>query len=208
VIPCQPQTPGPRIDGRGRAGRLFQDLTFDGVSQRSQEPAGVDLSFDEVVLRPFPDAYGLLFVASAFRGLAKDVLRAAALDTFGITETIKIAPDIFIGGVAFDSFGAGVPPHNYTLSVQHEDGVVLNSVVKHLISVVDASKGVRRCVRSWSGHLRTPLNSREDRRARSGRRSRCGPAAEETSARSRRSRTTAVGIGIARSASRPPVTPG
>ena len=53
------------------------------------------------------------------------------LDVFRGKETGKIAPDNLFHTVALDALRPGIPTHNPALRVEHENGVVLNSVEQH-----------------------------------------------------------------------------
>jgi hypothetical protein len=50
-------------------------------------------------------------------------------------EAGKIPTDDLICSVAFDSFGAGIPTGDPTLEVHRKDGVVLDSIEEHPISL-------------------------------------------------------------------------
>ena len=79
----------------------------------------------------FPHPHALFFVPAAGSGDGEHLLRAAALDVFRGKETGKVAPDNLFRAVALDALRPGIPAHNLALRVQHENGVVLDSVEQH-----------------------------------------------------------------------------
>ena len=104
----------------GKAAQISRRIAQRGAGDIGQKPGAI-----------FPHPHALFFVPAAGGGDGEHFLRAAALDVFRGKETGKIAPDNLFRAVALDALRPGIPTHNPALRVQHENGVVLDSVEQH-----------------------------------------------------------------------------
>src|ERR1700710_1509029 len=81
-------------------------------------------------------------MSTVFGGNSEYLFRPASLDFFRREEAGKVVTDNLIRAVTFGLFGTDIPTYHLAHRVHHKDGVVLDSVEKHPISVFALSQGV------------------------------------------------------------------
>src|SRR5688572_22145022 len=70
-------------------------------------------------------------MATTFGADPKDLLRPVPVNIFGRKKAGIALTDNLVGRVALDTFGTGVPTHHPARRVQHENGVVLDTIEEH-----------------------------------------------------------------------------